>query len=179
MTEHGRQTALVEGARAGEPEAIADLYEMFGATVYRVALRLMNSAADAEDVVQDVFIGLGRSLLRFDGRGSLEGWIKRVTSRTALMRLRRQRSRKEISLDAGLPAWTATTPSSPADRLTLERALAELPDALRVVFVLKEIEDYSHQEIGEMLGIRPGTSKTRLYRARKELQKSIGEPKSV
>ncbi len=63
MTEHGRQAALVEGARAGEPEAIADLYEMFGATVYRVALRLMNSAADAEDVVQDVFVGLGRSLL--------------------------------------------------------------------------------------------------------------------
>ncbi len=175
MTERGRQAALVEGARAGEPEAIAELYEMYGATVYRVALRLMNSAADAEDVVQDVFIGLGRSLLRFDGRGSLEGWIKRVTSRTALMRLRRLRSRNEISLDAGLPAWTATTRSSPADRLTLERALAELPDALRAVFVLKVIEGYSHQEIGELLGIRPGTSKTRLSRARKELQKSIGE----
>ncbi len=165
----------MDGARAGEPEAIAELYEMFGATVYRVALRLMNSVADAEDVVQDVFVGLGRSLLSFEGRGSLEGWIKRVTSRTALMRLRRQRSRNEISLDAGLPPWAATTRSSPVDRLTLERALAELPDALRAVFVLKEIEGYSHQEIGEMLGIRPGTSKIRLYRARKELQKSIGE----
>ena len=173
MTEHGRQAALVEGARAGEPEAIADLYEMFGVTVYRVALRLMNSAADAEDVVQDVFIGLGRSLLRFDARGSLEGWIKRVTSRTALMRLRRQRSRNEVSLDAGLPASTTTTRSSPADRLTLERALAELPEVLRAVFVLKEIEGYSHQEIGEMLGIRPGTSKIRLHRARKELQRSV------
>ncbi len=173
MTEHGRQAALVEGARAGEPEAIAELYDLFGATVYRVALRLMNSAADADDVVQDVFIGLGRSLFSFEGRGSLEGWIKRVTSRTALMRLRRQRARNEISLDVGLPAWTAAPPSSPADRLTLERALEELPDALREVFVLKEIEGYSHQEIGEMLGIRPGTSKIRLYRARKELQKSV------
>ncbi len=163
----------MKGARAGEPEAIAELYEMFGGTVYRVALRLMNSVADAEDVVQDVFVGLGRSLLSFEGRGSLEGWIKRVTSRTALMRLRRQRSRNEISLDVGLPAWAATTRSSPVLRLTLERALAELPDALRAVFVLKEIEGYSHQEIGEMLGIRPGTSKIRLYRARKELQKRI------
>ena len=152
VTEYSRQAALVEGARAGEPEAIADLYEMFGATVYRMALRLMNSAADAEDVVQDVFVGLSRSLLGFEGRGSLEGWIKRITSRTALMRLRRQRSRKEISLDVGLPAGTATTRSSPADRLTLERALAELPDALRTTFVLKEIEGYSHQEIGEIVG---------------------------
>ena len=173
MTEPGGQSALVEGARVGEPEAIAELYDLFGPTVYRVALRLMNSAADAEDVVQDVFLGLGRSLLSFEGRGSLEGWIKRVTSRTALMRLRRQRSRNEISLDAGLPAWTAVTRSSPADRLTLETALEELPDALRAVFVLKEIEGYSHQEIGEMLGIRPGTSKIRLYRARKELQRSV------
>ncbi len=176
MTEHGRQAALVAGARAGEPEAIAELYDLFGATVYRVALRLMSSAADADDVVQDVFIGLGRSLLSFEGRGSLEGWIKRVTSRTALMRLRRQRARNEISLDVGLPAWTASPPSSPADRLTLERALEELPDSLREVFVLKEIEGYSHQEIGEMLGIRPGTSKIRLYRARKELQKSVEGP---
>ena len=177
MTEHGRQAALVEGARAGEPEAIAELYDLFGATVYRVALRLMNSAADAEDVVQDVFFGLGRSLLSFEGRGSLEGWIKRVTSRTALMRLRWQRARNEISLDVGEAAWTAAAPSSsPADRLTLERALEELPDSLREVFVLKEIEGYSHQEIGEMLGIRPGTSKIRLYRARKELQKSVEGP---
>jgi RNA polymerase sigma-70 factor (ECF subfamily) len=177
VTEHGRQAALVEGARAGEPEAIAELYDLFGATVYRVALRLMNSAADAEDVVQDVFIGLGRSLLSFEGRGSLEGWIKRVTSRTALMRLRWQRARNEISLDVEAAAWTAAAPpSSPADRLTLERALEELPDSLREVFVLKEIEGYSHQEIGEMLGIRPGTSKIRLYRARKELQKSVEGP---
>jgi RNA polymerase sigma-70 factor (ECF subfamily) len=173
VTEHGRQAALVEGARAGQREAVGELYNLYGDTVYRVALRLLNSAADAEDVVQDVFVGIGRSLLSFEGRGSLEGWIKRVTSRTALMRLRRQRSRNEISLDAGLPAWSASAGSSPVDRLTLEKALGQLPDSLRVVFVLKEVEGYSHQEIGEMLGIRPGTSKIRLHRARKELQNSI------
>ena len=173
MTEHGRQAALVEGARAGQPDAVGELYELYGATVYRVALRLVNSAADAEDVVQDVFVGLGRSLVSYEGRGSLEGWMKRVTSRTALMRLRRQRSRNEISLEAGLPSWSASASSSPTDRLTLEAALGELPEALRVVFVLKEVEGYTHQEIGEMLGIRPGTSKIRLYRARKELQMSI------
>jgi RNA polymerase sigma factor (sigma-70 family) len=173
VTEHGRQAALVEGARAGQPEAVGELYKLYGDTVYRVALRLLNSAADAEDVVQDVFVGIGRSLLSFEGRGSLEGWIKRVTSRTALMRLRRQRSRNEISLDAGLPAWSSAVGSSPVDRLTLEKALGQLPDSLRVVFVLKEVEGYTHQEIGEMLGIRPGTSKIRLHRARKELQNSI------
>ncbi len=173
VTEHERHSTLVKGARAGQPDAIAGLYDLYGATVYGVALRLSNSATDAEDVVQDVFIGLGRSLASFEGRGSLEGWIKRVTSRTALMRLRRQRARNEISIDAGIPAWSESAGSSPTDRLTLERALAGLPDELRTVFVLKEIEGYSHREIGEMLGIQTGTSKTRLHRARRELQQSI------
>ncbi len=173
VTEHERHSTLVKGARAGQPDAIAGLYDLYGETVYGVALRLSNSETDAEDVVQDVFIGLGRALASFEGRGSLEGWIKRVTSRTALMQLRRQRARNEISIDAGIPAWLASPGSSPTDRLTLERALAGLPDELRAVFVLKEIEGYSHREIGEMLGIQTGTSKTRLHRARQELRQSI------
>ena len=173
VTEHERHSTLVKGARDGQPDAIAGLYDLYGKTVYGVALRLSNSETDAEDVVQDVFIGLGRSLASFEGRGSLEGWIKRVTSRTALMRLRRQRARNEISIDAGIPHWSASVGSSPTDRLTLERALAGLPDELRAVFVLKEIEGYSHREIGEMLGIKPGTSKIRLHRARQELRRSI------
>jgi len=173
VTEHERHSTLVKGARAGQPDAIAGLYDLYGKTVYGVALRLSNSETDAEDVVQDVFIGLGRSLASFEGRGSLEGWIKRVTSRTALMRLRRQRTRNEISIGAGIPAWSASAGSSPTDRLTLEQALAGLPDELRAVFVLKEVEGYSHREIGEMLGIQPGTSKIRLHRARQGLRRSI------
>jgi len=173
VTERERHISLVKGARAGQPDAIAGLYDLYGKAVYGVALRLLNSETDAEDVVQDVFIGLGRSLASFEGRGSLEGWIKRVTSRTALMRLRRQRARNEISIEVCTPAWAASPESSPTDRLTLEQALTGLPDELRAVFVLKEIEGYSHREIGEMMGIRPGTSKIRLYRARRELQRSI------
>ncbi len=173
VTEHERHSTLVRGARAGQPDAISGLYDLYGKMVYGVALRLSNSETDAEDVVQDVFIGLGRSLASFEGRGSLEGWIKRVTSRTALMRLRRQRARNEISIEAGIPAWAVSAESSPTDRLTLEQAMAGLPDDLRAVFVLKEIEGYSHREIGGMLGIQPGTSKIRLHRARQELQRSI------
>lgn len=173
VTERERHSTLVKGARAGQPDAIAGLYDLYGKTVYGVALRLSNSESDAEDVVQDVFIGLGRSLGSFQGRGSLEGWIKRVTLRTALMRLRRQRTRNEISIDAGILALSASAECSLTDRLTLEQALAELPDELRAVFVLKEIEGYSHREIGEMLGIQTGTSKIKLHRARQELQRSI------
>ncbi len=173
VTEHERHNTLVKGARAGQPDAIAGLYDLYGKTVYGVALRLSNSETDAEDVVQDVFIGLGRALASFEGRGSLEGWIKRVTSRTALMRLRRQRARNEISTEVGMLASTASAESSTTDRLTLEQAMAELPEELRAVFVLKEIEGYSHREIGEMMGIQPGTSKIRLHRARRELQQSI------
>ena len=173
MTEHERHGRLVKGARAGQPDAIAGLYELYGEAVYGVALRLSNSETDAEDVVQDVFIGLRRSLASFGGRGSLEGWLKRVTLRTALMRLRQQRARNEISIDAGILAWSASAGSSPTDRLTLEQALAGLPEDLRVVLVLKAIEGYSHREIGEMLGIQTGTSRVRLHRARQELRRSI------
>ena len=89
------------------------------------------------------------------------------------MRLRRQRARNEISIEVDFLASVASAESSPTDRLTLEQALAGLPDELRAVFVLKEIEGYSHREIGELMGIQPGTSKIRLHRARRELQRSI------
>ena len=173
VTDFGHQRALLDGARAGDTDAIAELYEQYGTIVFRVAARLLNSTDDAEDVVQDVFLGLGRALRTFEGRGSFEGWLKRVTSRTALMMLRRERIRSEIPIDKHLPVRAAPGGTSPADRLTLEAALASLPDTLRAVFVLKEIEGYTHEEIGITLGIRPGASKIRLYRARKQLQQFL------
>lgn len=162
--------AVVERATAGEPAALAELYARYGEAVHRLAYRLTGSAADAEDVLQDVFVGLPEALRSYAGRGSLEGWIRRVAARTALMRMRRERRRREVALDPLAEPAGRSDPGCAVERTAIQRALDALPDALRAVFVLREVEGYSHAEIGELLGIRAGTSEVRLFRARKMLQ---------
>lgn len=158
---------LLAEARGGSPVALGALYERYAPLVARVAYRVTGSMDDAEDVLQDVFVGLPEALRKFEGRGSFDGWIHRVATRTALMRLRRERQSAAMPelLDSRSP-----TSAGIAARLTLEAALLRLPDALRLVFVLREMEGYSHAEIGSMLGIRAGTSEVRLHRAVRQLR---------
>jgi len=176
--------AVVARARAGAPDALSRLFERYGEMTYRVAYRLTASAADAEDVLQDVFVGLPEALRGFEGRGSLEGWLKRVVVRTALMRLRGERRRREVRLgdrggdDAGRggpepAAPRRDDPSRVLDEMAIGDALAALPQPLREVFVLREVEGYSHDEIGALLGIRRGTSEVRLFRARQALREML------
>jgi RNA polymerase sigma-70 factor, ECF subfamily len=162
---------LLQQTRAGDPDALAELYRRHGAAVHAVAYRLTASAADADDVLQDVFVGLPEALRRFDGRGSFGGWLRRVAARTALMRMRRSTRRGEVSLpdDSPAPATDA------AARVDIERALAGLAPGLRAVFVLREVEGYSHAEIAEIMGLRAGTSEVRLHRARQRLRQLLGD----
>src|SRR6266545_3734721 len=91
-----RPEASIEAARAGSPDTLAVLYQDHGAALYRLAYRLTGTREDAEDVVHDVFVGLPEALRRYEERGSLEAWLKRVTARVALMRLRRRRRQREV-----------------------------------------------------------------------------------
>jgi RNA polymerase sigma-70 factor, ECF subfamily len=159
--------AIVERARSDDPTAIDALYDAYATALLRLAFRLLASREDAEDVVQDVFVGLPLALRRYEERGHFEHWLKRLTARTALMRLRapsaaRREPLHEVSL------------RSPEDqllaRLALETAIERLPHTLRSVFVLREIEQFSHEEIAELLGIRRGTSEVRLHRAIRTLR---------
>src|SRR5690242_2683633 len=100
---------LIETARAGRPEALAFLYREHGAALFRLAYRLTGTREDAEDVVHDVFVGLPEALEQYDERGKLTSWLKRVTARVALMRLRASRRRREVALDG------VTTPPTKAD----------------------------------------------------------------
>lgn len=166
----------LRAARRGDAEALGRLYEEFAEGLYRTAYRLTRSSADARDVVQDVFVGLPEALATFEARGSLRGWMRTVTIRMALMRLRTQRRRREVSFSSVAFALHRPSRASVAvDRLALERAVEGLPESLRVVYVLKELEGLSHREIGEMLGIREGASANRLYRARRRLRDLLSE----
>jgi len=137
--------------------------------VYRIAYGLTQSEADAEDVLQDVFAGLPEALRSFEGRSRLRDWLKTVATRRSLMLLRQKRLRREVMLD-GSGAEPTERAEPVIDRIALQRALAELPDALRVVFILKEVEGYSHEEIGRLIGTGAGGSASRLHRARNMLR---------
>jgi RNA polymerase sigma-70 factor (ECF subfamily) len=163
---------MLTDLRAGVPEALAAVYRSHAARLLRTAYCLTGSVADAEDVVQDLFVGLPEALASYEERGVFEAWLNAIVIRMALMRMRRASRRREVGLEAG--------PKGPAGgsgetRLEITTALNALSPSQRIVVVLFAIEGYSHQEIGELLGIRRGTSEVRLHRGLARLRKLLTE----
>jgi len=167
---NGSAASLIAEARAGSPDALSALYLEHGVALFRLAYRLVGAREDAEDVVHDVFVGLPEALRRYEERGSFGAWLKRVTARMALMRLRCGKRRREVSLD---DAAGQAEPPRASERDGLQAAVNSLPDHLRVVLVLKEIEGYGHAEIAVLLGISEGASRVRLTRALKRLRHEL------
>ena len=158
---------LVADAASGRPEALAGLYSRYAKQLLAVAYRLLQSREEAEDVVHDVFVGLPEALRRYEERGSLGAWLRTITARVALMRLREENARPQAMLDER----TLAAKASPVDAaLTIEQALRILSPGLRAVVVLKEIEGFTHAEIAAMLDISVGASEVRLHRALQTLR---------
>jgi len=156
----------------GDQHALAELFVEYGDLVFRTALRLTNSRPDAEDVTQDVFLRLPGAAQGFTGAApSFPGWIRRVAVRQALMHLRAGRRRREVGVD-DISALLAPADHQ-ASRLSIDSALARLPDEHRTVFLLKEVEGYGHAEIAELLGISVANSEVRLHRARRTLRELL------
>jgi RNA polymerase sigma-70 factor, ECF subfamily len=166
---------LVRAAIAGSDEALAELYVRYAGLVYRAAHRILADAADAEDVLHDVFVGLPEALIRFERGRPLAPWLRRVAVRTTLMRIRARDRSDERALRAVDRRPVITDEPPVLDLIRLERVLARIPASLRVVLVLREVEGYTHEEIGRLLGISPGTSSTRLHRAWQKLRRELGE----
>ena len=157
--------------QTGSAEWIARVYREHAPALFRLAARLMGSAADAEDVLHDVFVRLPASLVGYEERGKLAAWLRRLTVRAALQALRRERRRREVPVDAA--ASVASREAPPAGGVDLERAVAALPPSLRAVLVLKQIEGYGHAEIAKELGITVGASRVRLARALEALRDAM------
>lgn len=162
---------LTELARRGDAVAVEALYERYGTGLLRLAYRLTASLDDAEDVIQDVFVGLPLALNHYVERGRLEAWLRRLTTRTALMLIRQRTRRREETMDGAEAIMLP--PVDPAARVDLETAINRLSPVLRTVFVLHKLADYSHSEIAAMLGIRRGTSEVRFHRAVRRLQEML------
>jgi RNA polymerase sigma-70 factor (ECF subfamily) len=164
--------ALVARVIAGDPEAQESLYRAFEAPVYGLARRICRTTEDAEDVFQETFLEIFRSIRRFRGSGSLWGWIRTIAASKALMRLRRNKYRDTEELhDDVLPMRREDT----ALRMDLEAALERLPETSRAVVWLHDVEGFTHEEIAGMMDRTVSFSKSQLARAHKRLRGWLGE----
>ena len=159
--------------RRGEPEALREVYERYADDVYRIALRLTGSSADAYDVTHDVFLGLPEATQRYDPERSFAAWLRGVTVRTAQMSIRAVGRRREVDLSALAGRAVGSSRDVTVNRLTLERALDQLSPALRSVIVLRELEGLSYAEVADLLGIKESAVAVRLHRARRRLKEIL------
>jgi RNA polymerase sigma-70 factor (ECF subfamily) len=174
VTKIAQDGGVLEAARNGSRAALAELYRAHGDAVYTLAYRITGTREEAEDVLQDIFIGLPRALRSYDERGQFGSWLRRVTVRTSVMRLRAASRRREQPLDeVESVARSSDAPGNVVERMALMTALDRLSPGLRTVFMLREVEGYSHDEIGALLGISAGTSATRLSRAWSLLRREL------
>jgi len=165
-------TDLVRRARDGDETAFRDLYREHAGRIYAVCLRLTGDAAAAEERTQDAFVRAWERLGTFRGESAFGTWLHRLAVNVVLMEQRgRRRRERRVAPASDDPVFerAAVAPAG-AERLDLERAIALLPAGARAVFVLFDVEGYSHEEIAGMCGIAVGTSKAQLFRARRLLR---------
>jgi len=150
-----------------------ELYQRHAATVYRTALRVTGNAADAEDVLQNVFLRILNRKLTVDNEWSPEGYLRRAATNASIDLLRRKTKAAETSLPEGLDLGTRETPLLLKERL--RRALAKISQADAEMFVLCYLEGYSYAELSELLELEPGTVASRLFRIRAALREQLSK----
>lgn len=165
---------LIRGCIDRDRRMQEELYNRFSPKMYAVCLRYSNNTDDAQDLLQEGFIKIYKNLDRFRAEGSFEGWVRRVFINTSIEHYRRKvnlfsTSEKEENLIED-SSWNALDKLAEKDIIKL---VQELSPGYRTVFNMYAIEGYSHKEIGNMLGINEGTSKSQLARAKGILQKKI------
>jgi RNA polymerase sigma-70 factor (ECF subfamily) len=170
------ELALVERCRQGELGAFEEVYRAHSGRLYNVAYRMLGNAADAEDLLQEIFLSAHRKLESFRGESALGTWLYRLAVNLCLDYLR-SRTGRALQLTDSLEdeTWLADAGSGrlaekTVTKMDLERALAQLPEGCRMAFVLHDIEGLEHREIADALGIAEGTSKSQVHKARLRLR---------
>lgn len=183
--------ALVQLARQRNADAFRIIMQRNNQRLFRVARSVVQDDSEAEDVVQQAYVDAFASLGSFRGDSSLPTWLTRITLNEALGRLRRQRPMVDLEvLDADSTTGTSQVipfplMSASADperaaaqsqiRHLIERAIDDLPEIFRTVFVMRDVEEMSIEETADFLGLPPATVKTRLHRARRQLRRALDE----
>jgi len=174
---------LIARAQRGEEQAFEAIYNAHKRRVYYLCLRMIGNTAEAEELTQEAFMQVFRKIQTFRGDSSFSTWLHRVSVNVVLMKLRKK-TPNEIPIDSedenqefaappkefGAPDLTLT---GLVDRVTLDRAVAELPPGCRQVFLLHDVMGCEHNEIAAMLDYSVGNSKSQLHKARMRLRKLL------
>lgn len=176
--------ALARKAAVGNVPAFEIIYSRYHRRTYSLCLRMTQSATEAEDLTQEVFIQLFRKVGSFRGDSAFSTWLHRMTVNQVLMHFRKRGVQNEKTTDDGempdqIVRGTENQNKMPiVDRIALDRAIAQLPNGYRTVFVLHDVEGFEHEEVARMLKISVGTSKSQLHKARLKLRKLLLEQKT-
>jgi RNA polymerase sigma-70 factor (ECF subfamily) len=175
-------SALAAACLAGDLHAYERLYALHGAKMKNLARNLLGNSLDAEDAVQETFLKVQRSIAGFRGQSSFVTWTFRILVNTCHDSRRSRLRKKEVTSDdtevSSIPEQRAAS-AHPTLRLALERALATLTRHQRNVFLLYEVEGFSHSEIGATLDISEAASKNTLFQAKKNLRQMLEPPRSA
>lgn len=172
-----RERRLIEKCLLRDRRAQKELFEVYAPKMLALCIRYMKDRDEAEDVLQDGFITLFNQLEHFEGRGSFEGWARRIFVTTALMHLRKKDPLKmsDDITEMNFAGGQDYSQIAAMSHKELMKLVTGLPDGFRIVFNMYVIEGYSHKEIADMLGISENTSRSQLSRARLWLQQKIKE----
>lgn len=167
---------LARMSAEGDSKAFELIYRRHFRRVYALCLRMLGDPTLAEDLTQDVFINLFNKIGSFRGESQFTTWLHRMTVNQVLMYFRKRSTRSELVTNEGeTPVQIVRGTENPnampvIDRISMERAIAELPRGYRTIFILHDVEGYGHDEIARMLEISEGTSKSQLHKARLKLR---------
>jgi len=174
---------LVKRAQ-GDPDAFASLFHAHKGKIYSICLRMTNNTAEAEDLTQEAFMQVFRKLSTFRGDAALSTWLYRIAVNTVLMHFRKKTLR-QISLDGPYNQDARLVRreygskdsclSGCVHRIALTRAIRELPDGYRMIFLLHEVGGYEHQEIAGLLNCSIGNSKSQLHKAKRRMREFLGD----
>ena len=167
---------LAARCRAGDADAFEELYRQHARRLFSLVLRMVGSAEDAEDLLQEVFLQAHRKLAGFRGESTLGTWLYRLTMNHCLDHLRGRQAKMSRATES-LDDEDAAEPMAPApavppaiSRMDLEKAIAALPPGSRAAFLLHDVEGFEHREIAAILGVSEGTSKSQVHKARLKLR---------
>jgi RNA polymerase sigma-70 factor (ECF subfamily) len=168
---------LIGRVLAGDPSAERALYDAHVDRVFRLVYRMAGDLDRAQDYTQETFIRAFSRLRDFRGEAALSTWLGSIAISVTLNGLRKVRrlNQREVALDDVVPRGPARREADPDLKVRLRQAIDDLPEGYRAVFVMHDVEGYTHEEIATSLGVHPGTSKAQLFRARARLRESLAD----
>ena len=173
-----KEEQLIEACKENKRQARNELYKLYSKKLLGICLRYTRNLSEAEDVLHDAFIKIFTKIDQYSGKGSFEGWLKRITANTAIQYLR-NRAKNDARFSArevesiNVAEDDDAMPAIPAKELM--KMIQNLPDGYRMIFNMFVFEEMSHKEIADVLQINENTSKSQFHRAKLSLRKMVNE----